>query len=210
MGQRDSDNLWTSMYLVSQLYRYKVTGDAEALQNCLESFEAMERLFTITDMPGYFARGFERTGYHKFKAQAWDGGTTNGWTAAKDPNWNWRGTTSSDQTVGQFFALTQVAELLDGEAKQRAIGLMDKLMTNIIKNDWYLLDFDGKPTLWGKWNPDYVNGFDPIVGDRKIASSNIIAFLQAAYHFTKKPMYKEKAYELMQNAWVPNQPSCAP
>ncbi|MVM28669.1 hypothetical protein GO755_01400 [Spirosoma sp. HMF4905] len=198
MDQHDSDNLWTSMYLVSQLFRYKVTGDKVALQNCLESFAAMERLFTITNMNGYFARGYERRGYHNFVAKAWDGGLTNGWTHANDPEWDWRGTTSSDQTVGQMFTLTLMAELMDGDVKKRAITLIDELMTNIIKNDWYLIDFDGKPTLWGKWNPTYVNGFPTNVGDRKINSSNIIAFLQAAYHFTKKPIYKEKAYELMQ------------
>ncbi|QMW03939.1 hypothetical protein [Spirosoma foliorum] len=197
MGQRDSDNLWTSMYLVSQLFRYKVTGDKVALQNCMESFAAMERLFSITGMSGFFARGFERSGYHKFEAKAWDGGLTNGWNHAKDPEWDWRGTTSSDQTVGQIFTLTLMAELMDGDVKKRAITLIDQLMTNIIKNDWYLIDVDGKPTLWGKWNPSYVNGFAPNVGDRKINSSNIIAFLQAAYHFTRKPIYKEKAYELM-------------
>ncbi|GAB3961536.1 hypothetical protein GCM10028805_60710 [Spirosoma harenae] len=198
MGQRDSDNLWTSMYLVSQLFRYKVTGDKEALANCLESFEAMERLFSITNMNGFFARGFERQGYHKFEAKAWDGGLTNGWNHAKDPQWDWRGTTSSDQTVGQMFSLTLLAELLDGDVKKRAIGLIDSLMTNIIRNDWYLLDVDGKPTLWAKWNPVYVNGFHTSVGDRKINSSNIVGFLQAAYHFTGKPIYKQKAYELMQ------------
>ena len=198
MGQRDSDNLWTSMYLVSQLFRYKVTGDLEALQNCLESFEAMERLFTITNMNGFFARGFERRGYQKFEAKAWDGGLTNGWTHAKDSEWDWRGTTSSDQTVGQLFSLTLLAELMDGDVKKRAIGLIDSLMTNIIRNDWYLIDVDGKPTLWGKWNPEYVNSFDKSVGDRKINSSNIIGFLQAAYHFTGKSIYKEKAYELME------------
>ncbi|GAB3330813.1 hypothetical protein GCM10027299_36070 [Larkinella ripae] len=198
MGQRDSDNLWTAMYLVSQLYKFKVTGDPEAQRNWMESFDAMERLFTITSRPGYFARGFERKGYFKFKPEKWDGGLTNGWTHAKDGRWDWRGTTSSDQTVGQMFALTQIAELTGGETRQRAIDLIDKLMTSIIKNDWYLIDFDGKPTLWGKWHPDYVNGFPTMVGDRKINSSNIIAFLQAAYHFTQKPVFKEKAEELMQ------------
>ncbi|MFC5408824.1 hypothetical protein ACFPMF_05875 [Larkinella bovis] len=197
VGQRDSDNLWTSMYLVSQLYRYKVTGDPEALQNWMESFDAMERLFTITSMPGYFARGFERRGSVKFKPGN-DSEASDGWTHAKDPNWDWRGTTSSDQTVGQMFALTQVAELTEGDTRKRAIDLIDKLMTTIINNNWYLVDFDGKITLWGKWHPDYVNGFPTMVGDRKINASNIIAFLQAAYHFTKKPIYKEKAYELME------------
>ncbi|MFN8346845.1 MAG: hypothetical protein U0X91_17725 [Spirosomataceae bacterium] len=197
MGQRDSDNLWTAMYLVSQLFRYKVTGDKEALDNCLESFDAMQRLFSITNMKGYFARGFERSGYHKFSPKPWDGGMTNGWVHATDEEWDWRGTTSSDQTVGQMFALTLLAQTMDGEVKQKAVTLMDQLMTNIIENNWYLIDFDGKPTLWGKWNPEYVNGFPKNVGDRKLYASNIIGFLQTAYHFTKKEIYKLKAYELM-------------
>jgi hypothetical protein len=51
--------------------------------------------------------------------------------------------------------------------------------------------------MWGKWNPDYVNRFPKSVGDRKINSSNIIAFLQTAYKFTGKEKFKTKAYELM-------------
>lgn len=205
MGQRDSDNLWTSMYLVSQLFRYKVTGNPEARQNYLESFEAMQRLFDITNMKGYFARGFERRGYHRFSNIPWDGGMNNGWVHSQDEEWDWRGTTSSDQTVGQMFTLTLLAELGEPEVKQKAIHLMDLLMTNIVENDWYLIDFDGKPTLWGKWNPSYVNGFDKSVGDRKICSSNIIGFLQAAYHFTGKKIYKDKAYELMnQHGYLEN------
>jgi hypothetical protein len=71
-------------------------------------------------------------------------------------------------------------------------------MMHIIKNDWYLIDYDGKPTLWGKWNPSYVNGFPTNVGDRKLNSSNIVAMLQTAFRFTNKPIYREKAFELMQ------------
>src|SRR5690606_35235969 len=37
----------------------------------------------------------------------------------------------------------------------------------------------------------------PEVGDRKLNSSNIIAMLQTAYHFTKKEVYRDKAFELM-------------
>ncbi len=196
MGQRDSDNLWTSMYLVSQLFRYKVTGEEEARLNFMESFDAMERLFEITGMDGYFARGFERHGYYKISGGT--GGKPTGWVQASDAAWDWRGTTSSDQTVGQMFSLTLLAELTEGEVRARAINLMDRLMTNIIHNDWYLIDFDGKPTLWGKWNPEYVNGFPESVGDRKLYSSNIVGFLQAAHHFTGKELYKEKAEELMQ------------
>jgi hypothetical protein len=71
-------------------------------------------------------------------------------------------------------------------------------MGYIVKNDLYIIDVDGKPTLWGKWNPDYVNKFPVNVGDRKLNSSNIIAFLQTAYRFTGKAIYKEKALELIE------------
>jgi hypothetical protein len=92
-----------------------------------------------------------------------------------------------------------MAELIDDpDMKSRAITLIDTLMAHIVKNNYYLIDFDGKPTAWGRWSPDYVNAFPKNVGDRKITSSNIVAMLQTAYHFTKKEKYKEKAFELMQ------------
>ncbi|MDT4852644.1 hypothetical protein FQZ97_868840 [compost metagenome] len=74
---------------------------------------------------------------------------------------------------------------------------MDTLMSHILKNNLYLVDYDGKPTQWGKWNPEYVNGFPENVGDRKLNSSNIIAMLQTAYHFTGREKYREKAFELL-------------
>jgi hypothetical protein len=75
---------------------------------------------------------------------------------------------------------------------------MDTLMSHIVSHDLYLIDFDGKPTMWGKWNPAYVNAFPVNVGDRKLNSSNIVAMLQTAYRFTRKEKYKTKAFALMQ------------
>jgi len=205
----DSDNLWTGMYLGSQLFRYLVTGSEEAKQNCVESFEAMERMHQINGIQGLFGRSFERRGYQEFKPEYRDyvndywyegyQGTVS-WRYADDPEWDWRASASSDQTVGQIFALTLVAQYMDDEAlRQRAITLLDNLMTYIVENDMCLVDYNGLPSLWGRWNPEYVNRFDTMIGDRRICSSNIIAFLQTANHFTGKEMFKEKAFELMTN-----------
>jgi len=205
-GPQPSDNLWTGMYLVSQLFRYKVTGSAEAKQNAMEAFEAMERLHTITGIPGLFGRSFERDyKTENTKTEGWElkelksGSPAMIWLSCKDhPNWTWRSTASSDQTVGQIFALTAILELADDTLwKQRALTMLDNLMNYIVDNDLYIIDVDGEPTLWGKWNPDYVNSFPTNVGDRKINSSNIIAFLQTAYKFTGKEKYREKAFEMM-------------
>jgi len=72
-------------------------------------------------------------------------------------------------------------------------------MDHIVRHDWYLVDYDGKPTQWGRWHPDYVNRFPRAVGDRRLNSVEIIAFLQTAYHFTGKEIYKRKAFELFEN-----------
>ncbi|HSB93037.1 MAG TPA: hypothetical protein VLC28_07975 [Flavitalea sp.] len=207
LANQPSDNLWTGMYLVSQLYRYKVTGSADALENAFESFEALERLHTVTGIKGLFARSFERdyilvnnrdSGWKEKELAS--GSPASLWISAADHhNWTWRSTASSDQTVGQLFALTAILELVDDKAwKTRALNCLDNLMAYIVDNNLYIIDVDGEPTLWGKWNPDYVNGFPKTVGDRKITSSNIIAFLQTAYKFTGKEKYKLKAYELME------------
>ncbi|MCG8309253.1 MAG: hypothetical protein MI975_17805 [Cytophagales bacterium] len=203
----DSDNLWTGMYLGSQLFRYLATGSEEARQNCYEAFEAMERMHEINGIPGLFGRSFERRGYQEFKKEFrsyvenyWYEGYqgTVSWRHADDPEWDWRASASSDQTVGQIFSLILVAEYMDDEAwKQRAIRLLDGLMAYIVENDFCLIDYNGMPSLWGRWHPAYVNRFDTMIGDRKICSSNIIAFLQAAYRFTGKELFKEKAFYLM-------------
>jgi len=186
----DNDGLWTSMYLGAEAFRYVVTRDPEALQNCRESLDAMERLYTINPLKGFPSRSFERRGYAASDTQVWK--------RAPDPEWDWKSTTSSDEAIGHIFVFGVIAELVDDTAcKHKAIRLMDALMTHIVEHDMYLIDWNGKPTTWGRWNPEYVNARPEMVGDRKICSSNIIAMLQTAWHFTGKKIYRDKAFELM-------------
>ena len=186
----DNDGLWTAMYLAGELFRYSVTKSDEALRNCYESFEAMERLSEITPMEGFPARSFDRAGYQVSDKSRWQ--------PAKDTRWTWKATTSSDEIVGHFFAYTIFAEIVPDKAwRDRAVALMDAIMDHIVRNNWYLVDYDGKPTQWGRWNPEYVNRFPRQVGDRRLNSAEIISFLQAAYHFTGKELYRQKALELI-------------
>jgi hypothetical protein len=188
----DNDGLWTSMYLGGEIFRYAATKDADALQNCREAMDAMERLYTVNPVAGFPARSFERSGHinelHDVER----------WQHSPEKEWDWKSTTSSDEVIGHIFAFGAAAELIDDpKIKKQAVMLIDTVMSHIVKNNMYLIDFDGKPTMWGKWHPDYVNSFPTNVGDRKLNSSNIVAMLQTAYHFTKKEKYKIKAFELM-------------
>jgi len=192
MMDQDNDGLWTAMYLAGELFRYGTTHSEAALRNCYESFQALERLETITPMEGFPARAIERTGYKQ--------ADTERWRPAGDHLWDWKATTSSDEIVGHFFALGLFEEIVpDSVMRQRAVDLMDRIMDHIVRNDWYLIDYDGKPTRWGRWNPEYVNQFPKAVGDRRLNSVEIISFLETAYHFTHKGIYREKAYELMED-----------
>jgi hypothetical protein len=185
----DNDGLWTSMYVAAEAFRYVVTKEDEALQNVRESLDAIERLFSINPVPGFPARSFERRGY-KYEDKRW--------RRADDPEWDWKSTTSSDEAIGHIFALGVIAELIDAtDLKEKAIILIDTLMSNIVKNNFYLIDWNGEPTLWGKWNPEYVNARPEMVGDRRLNSSNIIGMLQTAFHFTGKEKYREAAFYLM-------------
>lgn len=194
LADSDNDGLWTSMYLASQVFRYKVTGSDEALQNCRESLDAMERLYDINPVPGFPSRSFERRGYIQKLADP------HRWQPAEDPEWDWKSTTSSDEAIGHIFVFGVLAELIEDEdIRQRSVRLIDTLMQHIVDHDFYLVDYDGKPTTWGRWNPEYVNARPKMVGDRKLNASNIIGMLQTAYHFTGKEIYREKAYELMED-----------
>jgi len=196
------------MYFAGEVFRYLVTHDGEAKQNCRESLDAMERLFSLSDVPGLFGRCIERTGVVTFKDEIREeekyypypgyDHTPSSWKHTPGGEWDWRGSASSDQAVGQYFTLTVAAQYMDDSAmKHEAIDLIDKLTGYIVDNNLTLVDVDGRPTLWGRWNPEYVNRFPNMVGDKKLYSSNIISFLQTGWHFTGKEKYRAKALELL-------------
>jgi hypothetical protein len=185
----DNDGLWTSMYLAAETFRYAVTQSDEALRNVRESLDAMERLYTVNGLnSGFPSRSYIRRGY-KYDDPAW--------RRAGDPEWDWKSTTSSDEGIGHIFVFGVIAELVDEPTiRDKAVLLIDTLMSHILKNKFYLIDWDGNPTRWGRWNPEYVNGFPEMVGDRKLNSSNITAMLQTAWHFTGKEKYREAIHYL--------------
>jgi len=196
----DNDGLWTSMYLAGELFRYAVTKSDDALQNAYEAFEAMERLTEISGIKGFPARTYEIDGYQSSDTDPNIPEDQKIWRLSEDKRWRWKSTTSSDESCGHFFVYALFAEIVpDKEWRDRAIHQIKIEMDHIIENDWYLVTWNGEITQWGRWNPEYVNSFPIAVGDRRLNSTLIIAFLQTAYHFTGEKIYKEKAFELMKD-----------
>ncbi len=186
----DNDGLWTSLYLGSQAFRYATTGEPIARRYVWESFESFERLLTVNPLKGFPSRTFERRGILDYG---------DAWRPSQEDEWDWKGTTSTDEYIAYLFVASIMNKFVaeTAEEKARIANFIDAIMTHIIENDYYFVDVDGKPTRWGRWNPEYVNWYPRTVSDRKLNSAHLIAGLQLAYDLTGKEIYKTEAFKMM-------------
>ena len=184
MVDTDNDGLWTSFYLGSEVFRYATTGNPEAKAHALESFEAFERLISINQLEGFPSRTFERKGYKLSDPERW--------RDSPEEGWEWKGHTSSDEFVAYIWVAGIMHQYLDlnEDEKVRVADFIDQIMMHIIRNDYYFVDVDGKPTLWGRWNPEYINHYPETVTDRKLGSTTITAGLHLAWELTGKEIYR--------------------
>ncbi|MBV5315996.1 MAG: hypothetical protein JZU47_22040 [Prolixibacteraceae bacterium] len=190
----DNDGLWTSIYLAAECYRYAVTKDPEARNSAMKTYEAMERLETVTGISGLAARSF---------AAATDSVTqsrsphSKKWHPSPDGKWQWLDDVSSDETVGHLFSVSLFYDLVaDNEMKIRVKGLVERIMNHIIDNNFQIIDLDGKPTKWAIWNPDSLNHNDNWAYERGLNSLQILSFLKTAVYITGNPKF-EKAYRTL-------------
>lgn len=192
MIDTDNDGTWSNYYMASQAFRYAVTGQPEAHRHAWETFDALERLESIHPLQGFPARTFERVGFKFSDPERWH--------PAPDPHWEWKSHTSSDEIIAHTFGCAVLYETAaqNQAEKQRIAVFFDKIMDHILRHDLYLIDVDGQPTLWARWNPEYVNAIPPTVFDRRLNSAEIIAALQLAFHLTGKEAYRQKALALLE------------
>lgn len=194
MVDTDNDGGWSCYWLASQAFRYAITGDPEARAWAWETFGALERFQLMHTHTGFPARTIERTGFKYSDVDQWH--------PATDPDWEWKSHTSSDEIIAHFFAYAILWECVakTPAEKERIRHVVVRIADHILDHNLYLIDTDGKPTLWGRWNPEYVNQFPPTVYDRRLNSAEFTAMMQFAFHVTGDGKYKSKALELFRTA----------
>jgi hypothetical protein len=191
MENEDNDGLWTACYLAAQCFRYGATKSDDAREIAIRTFEALERLETVTGISGYPARSYalatdsvkqSRSPHPKF------------WRPSPDGKWQWLDDTSSDEIAGHIFSITLFHDLVaDQNQKEKAKNLIERIVTHIVDNNFQLIDFDGKPTRWGIWNPDSLNHSKNWMFEKGLNSLQILSHLKAAIQITGNPKF-EKAY----------------
>lgn len=194
----DNDGGRTATYLAAMCYKYAVTGDKNARKEAVESFNAMIWLERITPIDGFFARAIWSTTADKDeRASQGSGGLPAKWYPTKDGKWFWKGDTSSDEVTAHFYAVSLFHDLVaDGKEKEMAKEHLKRIATYILENGWVLLDMDGKPTRWGRWNPEYLlrpYGY----ADRGLNGLEALTYMQTAFSVTGEEKFKAGMQQLI-------------
>jgi hypothetical protein len=198
--KRDSDNdgLWTAMYLGAEAYRYAVTHDPAARSRAQRALRALMRLEEITGIPGFYARSFLSTDEPR------PGGGE--WHPTPDGKWLWKGDTSSDESVGHYFAYAVYFDLVADETEKEQIRRVVTRMTDyLIAHDYDLVDVDGKPTRWGEFSERF---FQTEEGkyEAPLRSLELLSFLKTTHHITGNSKYADAYADRVRRGYADHVP----
>jgi hypothetical protein len=193
----DNDGGYTGNYLAALAYRYAVTKDPAARRDATNTFHALRWLEAMTGIPGFPARSVWAKDERGHKAGHGSGGYAAEWHDTADGKFEWKGDTSSDEICSQFYAVALFLELVaQGPEIDQAKSLLARIATHLIENKWRLIDKDGKPTRWGRWDPEYFLT-DEGRYDRDLQAVQLLSFVKTAEEVTGNPKFTRAYADLV-------------
>lgn len=201
----DNDGGHTSPYLAAMSFKYAVTGDETAREKAVDSFRAMLWLERITPIDGYVARCIlSESGDQDELSTQGSGGLPAKWHKAKDGDWYWKGDTSSDEIIGHFYSVSIFHDLVaKGKEKALARQHLSRIASYIMDCGWLLKGMDGKPTRWGRWDPQYLlrpYGYM----DRGVNGLEALTFMRTAYALTGDQKFEDGYQQLVKWGYAAN------
>ena len=204
----DNDGLYTAMYGAAMAYRYAVTGDPKARALAVRSFYACKWLVDITHEPGFPARVIipvdwrdpvneqysrEYNKRHQQSDPFWKDIYPR-FPLSEDGKYRWKCDTSSDELAGHYFYYGVFYDLIAESEQEKADvrQVVADITDHLIRHGFRLVDYDGKPTRWGNFQPEFFNsvwGWE----QRGLNSMMMLSFLNVASHVTGDPKYDEVA-----------------
>ncbi len=173
------DNAYmTGIYLGTLSMKFAVTGDPADRAAARESLEALHLLCEVSGEPGLLARA------------AWpidkpmdDDGI---WRDSACGNYRWRGDVSTDQVDGVMYGFTLAYDLIANEEERERIARdVTAIADHIMANDMRIVDVDGEPTQWGRYDPEYVSGWE------KMNALLWLQVLKVAAHVSGEERYED-------------------
>ena len=154
----DNEGLWTAMFAAAQCFRSVVTGNSSAAEIATRNYNGMELLQNVTGSRGLLARTValtnpDPTRWLKFNHSS----------SIPCPDCEklfWKDGISQDSIIGHLFFLPIYAELVlkDDLVQQRfTVQKFLDIVDRIVENGYKMVDWDGKRTKWGFWDPVSLN-----------------------------------------------------
>ncbi|MCA9426769.1 MAG: hypothetical protein KC994_16935, partial [Candidatus Omnitrophica bacterium] len=192
INHTDNDGLYSAMYGASQAFRHAATKDPEAKERAKRIFKGLLFLEQVTPMSGFPARSVIPADWEpnpntqltpevnrKMKEEdpLWKEIFPR-WPTSEDGKYLWKCDTSSDEICGHYFFYALYYDFVaeTDEEKAEVRDLVRRMTDHIVDHGYRLIDYDGEPTRWANWSPEYVNGPDGWA-DRGIQSVEILSFL---------------------------------
>ncbi|MBI5095936.1 MAG: hypothetical protein HZB26_26315 [Candidatus Hydrogenedentes bacterium] len=215
----DNDGLWTAMYGAGECFAYAATKSPESKKRAKDAFEALRFLGVVTQggtppaEPGFSARTIlpasgpnpntthytpekdrkeRETGDHYWKVM------DPRWPKSADGQWYWKSDTSSDELDGHYFFYALYYDLVADtpEEKDRARKVVTGITDHLLRHGFNYIDWDGKPTRWAIYGPEYLNQDTNFIPGRGLNSLSIMSYLVTAEHMTGDAKYRDAINKL--------------
>jgi hypothetical protein len=213
----DNDGQRIGFYLAAMSLGYAATGKSHYKQNADKAFDALVFLSTVTQggthpgPKGFFARAIRPTSgpdpnldygldydLRRHKRDSLWKIIQPRWPVDESGEWYWMNDSSVDELDGHFLGYgTYFDHVCKTEAeKDRVRVAVRNTIDHIIDHGFNIVDYDGRPTRWGRLSPDDINRSPAYVSERGLRSFSILNYLSVSYHITADSRYREEYLKL--------------
>ncbi len=188
----DNDGLWTAYHVAAMSLCYGATRDEAAKASATESMHALYVLQNASGVPGLVARSVLPP----------EIGSTRGkqWQPTPDGSMYWKSDTSSDEIDGHYLAFYTFYEHIaqhDEAEKKLLVKQIRALTDHLVDHGYQLIDWHGKRTRFGFWDPRTLNENAVGTVDAGLNSLQMLSFLKVTHHITGDKKYEEHYRKLI-------------
>ena len=184
IGDNDNDGLWTAYHVAAMSLCFGATQDAAAKASATQSMHALYMLQDASGTPGLVARSVVTAEEGRTKSKQW--------RPTPDGKLYWKSDTSSDEIDGHYLAFFTFWEHIakhDSTERERCVQQVREITDYLLDHNYQLIDWTGKRTLWGFWNPENLNDDPEHYLENGLNSLQMLSFLKVAHYITGDPKY---------------------
>ena len=194
IGDNDNDGLWTAYHVAAMALCYGATKDEAAKRSAQEGMHALYMLQNASGTPGLVARSVLPPELGQKKGPQW--------RLTPDGTMYWKSDTSSDEIDGHYLAFYTYYEHIAryDDAERKLLAKQVRALTDyLVDHGYQLIDWDGKRTRWGFWDPKSLNENALDYVENGLNSLQILSFLKVAHYITGDKKYQDHYRKLIVN-----------